>query len=56
MPYDRTYAYSFFPPLQIEYDDRAKQSLKPQQQPPAQKPAVVNDDSVDEDDFDIDAI
>ncbi|KAK9309102.1 hypothetical protein QLX08_001069 [Tetragonisca angustula] len=42
--------------LEIEYDDRAKQSLKPQQSPPMQKPAVVNEDSEDEDDFDIDAI
>lgn len=42
--------------LEIEYDDRAKQSLKPQQPPPAQKPAVVNEGSGDEDDFDIDAI
>ncbi|XP_029039195.1 eukaryotic translation initiation factor 5 [Osmia lignaria lignaria] len=43
--------------LEIEYDDRAKQSLKPQQPPPVQKkPAVVNEDSDDEDDFDIDAI
>ncbi|KOX70570.1 Eukaryotic translation initiation factor 5 [Melipona quadrifasciata] len=42
--------------LEIEYDDRAKQSLKPQQSPPMQKPAVVNEDSDDEDDFDIDAI
>ncbi|XP_068977119.1 eukaryotic translation initiation factor 5 [Bombus flavifrons] len=42
--------------LEIEYDDRAKQSLKPQQSPPIQKPAVVNEDSDDEDDFDIDAI
>ncbi|XP_076656454.1 eukaryotic translation initiation factor 5 [Halictus rubicundus] len=42
--------------LEIEYDDRAKQSLKPQQSPPAQKPAAVNEDSNDEDDFDIDAI
>lgn len=42
--------------LEIEYDDRAKQSLKPQQSPPVQKPAVVNEDSDDEDDFDIDAI
>ncbi|XP_012167468.1 eukaryotic translation initiation factor 5 [Bombus affinis] len=42
--------------LEIEYDDRAKQSLKPQQSPPIQKPDVVNEDSDDEDDFDIDAI
>ncbi|XP_026673878.1 eukaryotic translation initiation factor 5 [Ceratina calcarata] len=42
--------------LEIEYDDRAKQSLKPQQSPSVQKPAVVNEDSDDEDDFDIDAI
>ncbi|KOC61218.1 Eukaryotic translation initiation factor 5 [Habropoda laboriosa] len=42
--------------LEIEYDDRAKQSLKPQQPLPVQKPAVVNEDSDDEDDFDIDAI
>ncbi|XP_017765670.1 PREDICTED: eukaryotic translation initiation factor 5 [Eufriesea mexicana] len=42
--------------LEIEYDDRAKQSLKPQKSPPIQKPAVVNEDSDDEDDFDIDAI
>ncbi|CAK9819207.1 Eukaryotic translation initiation factor 5 [Anthophora quadrimaculata] len=42
--------------LEIEYDDRAKQSLKPQQPPPVQKPAVVNEDSDNEDDFDIDAI
>lgn len=42
--------------LEIEYDDRAKQSLKPQQPPPAQKPSAVNQDSDDEDDFDIDAI
>ncbi|XP_076622084.1 eukaryotic translation initiation factor 5 [Colletes latitarsis] len=42
--------------LEIEYDDRAKQSLKPQQSSPVQKPAVGNDDSDDSDDFDIDAI
>ncbi|XP_053996106.1 eukaryotic translation initiation factor 5 [Hylaeus anthracinus] len=41
--------------LEIEYDDRAKQSLKPQQSTPVQKPAVAND-SDDADDFDIDAI
>lgn len=41
--------------LQIEYDDRAKQSLKRQQEPqPVQKPAAGDD--CDEDDFDIDAI
>ncbi|XP_076395572.1 eukaryotic translation initiation factor 5 [Megachile rotundata] len=42
--------------LEIEYDDRAKQSLKPQQPPPAQKKPAVVEDSDDEDDFDIDAI
>lgn len=47
---------NFFPCLQIEYDDRAKQSLKPQQSPTLQKPAAVIADSNDEDDFDIDAI
>lgn len=42
--------------LEIEYDDRAKQSLKQQKQPPpAQKP-VANEETDDEDDFDIDAI
>ncbi|XP_076172893.1 eukaryotic translation initiation factor 5 [Ptiloglossa arizonensis] len=41
--------------LEIEYDDRAKEWLKPQPSP-AQKPAVVNDDSDDADDFDIDSI
>lgn len=41
--------------LQIEYDDRAKQSFKPQQSPPASTKPVEND-SDEEGDFDIDAI
>lgn len=41
--------------IQIEYDDRAKQSFKPQQSPPASTKPVEND-SDEEGDFDIDAI
>ncbi|XP_015587173.1 eukaryotic translation initiation factor 5 [Cephus cinctus] len=40
--------------LEIEYDDRAKQPLKQQQQQPVKKP--VKNDSDEGDDFDIDAI